>query len=295
LLAAAVIVGLAAVVALAAVVLRLRSGLRRERERVGALHAALEASIWEDRVRAVEQLEATVRELRQRGHEVNNVLSTALLSTQLFFDASHADEGSPRALAELGAAANGMVEALARLKDLLESRRRPETTASPSSSLIRSVELRDTVDECVARARVRFPGTALVVHGPDAAAPPLRVAVCAGRPALLRALGAVLENACQGDGVRAASRVEVRLGARREVDVVALEISDDGPGFTQTELGRPIAAFESTKGFALGLGLYTAERIARASGGSLRRANAESGGAIVSLFLPVASEPTLAQ
>ena len=42
---------------------------------------------------------------------------------------------------------------------------------------------------------------------------------------------------------------------------------------------------------ALGLGLYTAERIARASGGSLRRENRESGGAVVRLFLPLVARP----
>jgi two-component system sensor histidine kinase RegB len=87
----------------------------------------------------------------------------------------------------------------------------------------------------------------------------------------------------------------VRVGVSEEVDVVALEVSDDGPGFTQTQLGQPVEAFESTKRGSLGLGLYTAERIARASGGSLRRANNGAGGAVVTLFLPVASEPASAQ
>ena len=58
--------------------------------------------------------------LRRRGHEVNNALSTALLSTQIFFDVSRAEEVSPNALAELGAAADGMVDALQRLKTLIE-------------------------------------------------------------------------------------------------------------------------------------------------------------------------------
>jgi len=123
----------------------------------------------------------------------------------------------------------------------------------------------------------------------------LRVAVCAGELGLARALDALFENACSGAGERDVRRVEVRFGARREVDVVALEISDDGPGFTQTELGQPIRAFDTSKRGSLGLGLYTAERIARASGGSLRRANHPEGGASVSLFLPVAGEPAAAQ
>jgi signal transduction histidine kinase len=285
------VVGLIALGALAAVALRLRNALQRERKRSGALREALEARIWEDHVREVDQLEATVRELRRRGHEVNNALSTALLSTQLFFDASRAGELSPNALAELTAAADGMVDALQRMKLLIESGRRPETTAAPSALSIRTVDLLGAVHASAERVRAQRPSTELVVHEPGVDLRALRVAVCAGSLGLARALDALLENACAGDGVRMAARVEVRFGARREVDVVALEIADAGPGFTRTELGRPIAAFETTKPGALGLGLYTAERIARASGGSLRRDNAASGGAVVTLFLPVASEP----
>jgi signal transduction histidine kinase len=285
------VVGLIALGALLAVALRLRTGLKRERKQSGALREALEARIWEDHVREVDQLEATVRELRRRGHDVNNALSTALLSTQLFFDASHAGEMSPNALADLAAAADGMVDALQRLKLLIESGRRPETTTTPSALSIRPVDLLGAVHASAERVRAQQPSSEVVVHEPGADVRALRVAVCAGSLGLARALDALLENACAGDGVRKAARVDVRFGARREVDIVALEVADDGPGFTQTELGRPIAAFETTKPGALGLGLYTAERIARASGGSLRRANAASGGAVVTLFLPVAPEP----
>jgi signal transduction histidine kinase len=202
---------------------------------------------------------------------------------------------SDTALAELGAAADGMVDALQRLKALIEGERRPETTAASSSRLIQPAALLDGVRASAERARARHRGTELVVHEPAPELRALRVAVCAGERGLSRALDALLENACSGDGERDAGRVEVSIGARLEVDVVALEIADDGPGFTQTELGQAITAFETTKRGALGLGLYTAERIARASGGSLRRANREGDGAIVSVFLPVAPEPRAPQ
>jgi signal transduction histidine kinase len=184
-----------------------------------------------------------------------------------------------------------MVEALQRLKALIEIGRKPETTAAPSARPIRPVGLLEAVNASAERARARHRRCEILVHEPGSELRPLRVAVCAGELGLARALDALLENACEGGDERGASRVELRFGARREVDVVALEIHDDGLGFTQTELGRPIAAFETGKRGALGLGLYTAERIVRASGGSLRRANVETGrGALVSLFLPVYAE-----
>ena len=66
-----------------------------------------------------------------------------------------------------------------------------------------------------------------------------------------------------------------------------LAIADDGPGFSATQLAAPIAGFASSKKGHTGLGLYTAERLVRASGGSLERANREGGGAEVILILPL--------
>lgn len=277
--------------ALAALALWLRFRALREREKLEALRAALEACVWENRIRGDESLEATVRDLRKRAHDVNNVLSTALLSTQLFIDSSRVLDASPAALADLGAAANGMVDALRQLKAVIDSGRRPETTTPPRSPLIKPVDLLEVLQASATHVRRRHKRTTLVVHAPPSDVVVARVAVSAGRTGLDRALVAVLENGCAGDGLTRARRVDVRVGVSEEVDVVAVEISDDGPGFTQTQLGQPIEVFESSKRGSLGLGLYTAERIARASGGSLRRANNPEGGAKVTLFLPVASEP----
>ena len=275
---------------LTAVIVRLRAGQRHLRDQVAALRAALDASVWEDRVREVERLEATVRELRQRGHEVNNVLSTALLSTQLFFDAGRADPVSANATAELQAAADGMVDALQRLKLLIEVGRQADTTIAPRALLIRPVELLGVLTTCVERVRASHPRTSIVLLEPARDVAAARVSVCGGTAGLERVLVALLANACEGDGEKWAKRVELRISMRSEVDVVALEISDDGPGFTKTQLGKPITVFDGTKPGALGVGLYTAERIARASGGSLRRENPEGGGACVSLFLPASLE-----
>ncbi len=286
-LAVAAALAFATAAGLALALIRAQRRSKRERARFEALRAAFQALVWEVRVREFDRLEATVTELRERGHELNNVLSTALLSTQLLFDASRNESPSPKALAELDSAADGMVEALQRLKGMIEIGRRSETTGANKSGLIRSVDLLPVLRASISRAR--RPGTEVTVHAPESSEGPVRVLVCAGEAGLALALDALLANACAGDGRRPASRVDVRLGVSRELDGVALEIADDGPGFTRRELGLPIAPFESTKEGAQGLGLYTAERIARASGGSLQRRNAEGGGAVVSLFLPVAT------
>jgi two-component system, OmpR family, sensor kinase len=73
-------------------------------------------------------------------------------------------------------------------------------------------------------------------------------------------------------------------------DRVSFEIRDRGPGFDAKMLQR---AFEPFVGEAqaggLGLGLSLVERIVRAHGGQVRLANAQSGGAVVTLEMPRAA------
>jgi len=54
-----------------------------------------------------------------------------------------------------------------------------------------------------------------------------------------------------------------------------LTIADDGPGFSEAMLSAPFRGFHTTKAGGTGLGLYTAERLLRASGGSLTIGNGD--------------------
>ena len=72
-----------------------------------------------------------------------------------------------------------------------------------------------------AGARARHPRTRLVVRELDPDARGLRVSVCCGGEGFARALGALLENACQGNGVRPRGQVELRVSVRREVGAAA--------------------------------------------------------------------------
>jgi C4-dicarboxylate-specific signal transduction histidine kinase len=69
------------------------------------------------------------------------------------------------------------------------------------------------------------------------------------------------------------------------VGAAAIRVRDDGPGFRADALDAPVVAFKSAKPGGSGLGLYTTERLVRASGGSLRRENLDGGGAQVTAFL----------
>ncbi len=278
-----------------ALCVRLAALSRRRRGREQALRAAFEARLWEDSVEHADPQESDPEAQRMRRHEANNALSTALLSAQFLLSASHAEAAQSEHSGDQHLAAEELVHALQRLKSMIGQGRAAATTTGPRAPLISPTELLDCVVARASRARARHPRVAVEVTLAGATAERARVAVCAGADGLARVLDALLDNACEGDGARAAARVAVRVGAEGEVDVVSLEIADDGPGFADEKLASSSHAFATTKPGHLGLGLYTAERILFASGGSLRRENAPSGGARLTVFLLAATEAARAQ
>jgi signal transduction histidine kinase len=80
--------------------------------------------------------------------------------------------------------------------------------------------------------------------------------------------------------------VEVRIARDPSSGAIAIEVCDDGPGFPTELLARPISLLGTSKSRGTGLGLYTAERLARGSRGTLVRENRPEGGARVHLRLP---------
>jgi two-component system, NtrC family, C4-dicarboxylate transport sensor histidine kinase DctB len=274
---------------LALVCARLVAVSRARRRREEALRGALDARVWQDEVERVVSRTDVSREAQRRRHESNNALSTALLSAQ-FLLAVASDERS-ESLADQKTAAAELVDALQRVKRMIgEAQGVATTTTSPRAPLVKSTPLLEAVTAAASRARARFPGLALEVALARPSLERARVAVCAGAEGLAALLDALLANACEGDGARGASRVAVRVGAEGEVDVVSVEVVDDGPGFSAAQLAEPLQPFASAKPGRLGLGLYTAEHILAASGGSLRRENGANGGARVTAFLPAAPE-----
>ncbi len=83
----------------------------------------------------------------------------------------------------------------------------------------------------------------------------------------------------------------IALSARRASDAasprVLLEVADGGPGVPVPERGRIFDPFFSTRTGGVGIGLFVARSLARAQGGSLEVADAEGGGALFSLALPI--------
>lgn len=101
--------------------------------------------------------------------------------------------------------------------------------------------------------------------------------------ALAQALTAVLDNAVE------AQADAIHLVACEHDAQLTLQVGDDGPGFPDriiANLGRPYQSSKSRKG--AGLGLFLATNVLRTLGGTLSVRNRPSGGAEVTLSLPLA-------
>ncbi|HWK34651.1 ATP-binding protein [Sphingomonas sp.] len=102
-------------------------------------------------------------------------------------------------------------------------------------------------------------------------------------PALRQAVWNMLDNAAE------ASPAGVALEAMIEGDMLAIAVSDHGPGFATAALATVGKLYQSTKGPGHGLGLFLATNVARRLGGRLEARNLAGGGAEVRLVLPLAA------
>ncbi|HYG34025.1 MAG TPA: ATP-binding protein, partial [Clostridia bacterium] len=90
-------------------------------------------------------------------------------------------------------------------------------------------------------------------------------------------------NAMQA--VEKAGRIEVCLSQASETMLV--EVRDTGPGVPPEKTASIFDPYFTTKPEGNGLGLWIAQQIVTAHGGTLKAANVPSGGAVFTLSLPI--------
>jgi len=253
---------------------------RRRAENEG-LRAALQAQILEEQSTRLDELTHAIVDLLGFHHDVNGPLMAAQIQAESLLELTR---GGTLSLEEATAIAHDLQAALGRIPSLLsEARSRGQgrianrvervvispvllASAGATGNRFSEVELRARCDERLAAA---------VVGGPLA---------------LQRIVDNVLVNACEGDGRRGARHVDVEVVEADGAAAILIIVVDDGPGFQEEQLAHPIAGFSTTKATGTGLGLYTAERLARASGGAITRENGGGGGARVVVRLPTSLE-----
>jgi two-component system sensor histidine kinase HydH len=82
----------------------------------------------------------------------------------------------------------------------------------------------------------------------------------------------------------------VRVAVTEERQMVTLKVQDSGAGFTEEAMKRAFDPFFTTRPRGSGLGLAVCRKIAEGCGGRISAANADGGGAIITVLLPPCRE-----
>jgi two-component system, NtrC family, C4-dicarboxylate transport sensor histidine kinase DctB len=261
-----------------------QAGLREHlaRERQEKLRQAIYYRALSEKVQTEHKLSERVVDLLRYNHDAGNTLSTMLLSAQLLEEqvARLGPQFEP-----VGALKPPVERLLAQLKHLKALTHGAH--ASAERPPLQSTVLRAVVESVVTECGAVYPGVKIDVKP----IPDVSVQVQDGEVGLRRIVENILHNACQGDGERHAYKIEVEVTL--EGSRATLRVTDDGPGFSGTQLEGAVTPFLTTKTDGSGLGLFSVTHLLHASGGALRRGNLEVGGAEVLATLEVLepSEP----
>ena len=250
----------------------------RERE---DMRAAIAAQMLDEEHRNVVQLTRRLERILGSYHDVGNTLMSAMMSCEACLVELERDTPNRAVAVE---SIRGVSEALEDVRTLLADVR--TSRRSDGAAPVKRVDVMHVARAARDHLAPRWPSTSIecALVGGD---PPL-AAVRGGESSLRRVLENLVLNACQGNGRDAARTVRIEVGVDPSTARVKVTVRDDGPGFPTEQLAHPIEGFRTTKRAGSGLGLYTSERLVLASSGSLRRANAAGGGAVVEIELPAA-------
>lgn len=244
------------------------------------MKAAINAQMLAQQNSEVRRLSGTIVDLLGHSHDINNALTSAILSAE-----------SLHAMAEMRQASGDEAELFQELEETLTHIRATVDNVrslgrEAAENSLELVEPEPVVNSVLAAARQRFPATRVELANQMANGTALFVR--GGGVHLRRIVENLVLNACEGDGAAGAGHVVVRLRHDTTGANAELLVEDDGPGFVQAFLDRPIDVFNSSKEKGTGLGLYTTEKLVQASGGILERRNRAEGGAAVRIVLPLA-------
>jgi two-component system, NtrC family, C4-dicarboxylate transport sensor histidine kinase DctB len=254
--------------------------LARQRAALDEHRRAVEAQLLEEHSLEARRLASELFARLERNHDASSVLSTALLDADAVRTLTLAGPEGPAAAPEIRTAVWALRDELLRLARVLAPAPADDATEGEERARVPTPVL-PAVRAVLADAARRFPGLSTSLEAP-AGGDSVSALIQGGPEKLACLLAGLVANACQGDGARGAKAITVEVASEPE-GAVSIKISDDGPGFASSVLEGANAAFLTTKTDGSGLGLYTAERLASASRGTLRVENRPAGGALVTL------------
>ncbi len=258
---------------------RLAAALAAERARLAQKVAELErANDALVRARAslvrAERLATAGRLASGVAHEVGNPLGAIAGYAELARERLAAGDAGRVAAADflvrIGAEAQRIDRIVRGLLDL----------ARPAAPVLGDVDVAVPIDAALRLARVQARFREVAV---DLAIPPGLPRVSADEGRLAQVFLNLFLNA--GDAMAGAGRV--RVAARAADGRVEVEVRDSGPGIPTADLARVFEPFFSTKaaGEGTGLGLAISQGIVESLGGELTAANADGGGAVLTVRL----------
>jgi signal transduction histidine kinase len=255
--------------------------LARQRAALDEHRRAVEAQLLEERSLEARRLASELFARLERNHDASSVLSTALLDAEAVRSLAGSGPEGPAAAPEIRTAVWALRDELLRLARVLEPAPNGDGAGGEVGARVATPVL-PAVRAVLADAARRFPGLSTSLEAP-AGGDSVSALIQGGPEKLACLLAGLVANACEGDGARGAKAIAVEVASEPE-GAVSIRISDDGPGFASSVLEGASAAFSTTKPHGSGLGLYTAERLASASRGTLRVENRPAGGALVTLL-----------
>ena len=246
-------------------------------DEVGRLARTLNSML--DRIEA-----STLRERRfvsDASHELRSPIAN--IRTEIEVALHHPDRAEwPRVASEVLAQDERMGQLVESLLMLARSVEGHLAAAEPNA---RPADLAAVAEEVVSEAAAQATGLSVVAQTHPT---PVQV------PAvyLERIAANLVDNACR----YARSRVDVRVSSYAGQAV--LRVSDDGPGVPAQDRGRIFERFvrldearDRTHG-GFGLGLAIVADLCRAFGGTIEISDAEGGGAVFTMFMPLATVPS---
>jgi two-component system sensor histidine kinase HydH len=221
-----------------------------------------------------EKRDLLARLLARLAHEIRNPLSSLDIHVQLLDEDLAGAAPATRQRLEI------IRGELTRLEGIVKRFLR---LASPSTLEVEPVEIASVVGHI---CKLLAPEAAVREVTITTEIPPGLPSLLADAVQLTQALLNLLINALQA--VPRGGQIRVQAAAPVTEPILLLEVQDTGPGVPAEKLAAVFEPYFTTKEEGSGLGLWIAQQIAVAHGGTLEVTNAATGGAVFRLRLPLA-------
>jgi two-component system, NtrC family, sensor kinase len=221
-----------------------------------------------ERMAAVGELASSV------AHGIRNPLAGIRAAAQLAREDVESDSEVAESLDDIVVASDRLERRVRSILDL----------ARPVACDPRREDVNDLLRSFAESVRERLPSA---IRLTTALAPDLPAAVL-DRVCLTEALDTIAVNAVEAQSGSGSIELRSRLVRNGAAPRIAVSIADGGPGIDHARLPRVFDLFYTSKPTGTGVGLAVAKRLVERQGGTIEAASAPGGGAVFTIYLPVA-------